>query len=219
MPPPKSLKEAGWGPFLEFMKRDHAISILGFILFYKIADNLATALLRPFLFDMGYTSADRGIGLSIIAPIGTLIANFIGGIMTNFIGLGRALWIFGFIQAFASLGYVWVANASGVNRPLMYGATLFENIAIGMASGAFGVLLFRITQKKFALTQFAFFTCLFGIPRMIAGPIAGYAAHSLGWSTFFWLTIPTAIPGLLFLNQFSPFGRKEPLELITKPST
>ncbi|HEV8099313.1 MAG TPA: hypothetical protein VGP56_09190, partial [Gaiellaceae bacterium] len=49
---------------------------------------------------------------------------FLGGIATTILGLGHSLWLFGFLQSFASIGYVVLAG-SPVNRPLMYGATGF----------------------------------------------------------------------------------------------
>ncbi len=68
-----------------------------------------------------------------------------------------------------------------------------------------------MTQKRFSATQYALFSSLFGLPRIVAGPIAGYLVDAVGWSTFFWLTIPCGIPGLLLLARFVPVGVKEPM--------
>src|SRR5262249_26012486 len=59
--PPATLREAIWHPFLGFLARHRALEILAFVVLYKLSDNLANALLRPFLVDMGYTGDDRGI--------------------------------------------------------------------------------------------------------------------------------------------------------------
>ena len=39
-----------------------------------------------------------------------LVGTFLGGLLTNASGLGRALWIFGFLQIFSNLGYAAVAQ-------------------------------------------------------------------------------------------------------------
>ncbi len=220
---PKTLRQAIWHPFVEFCARRRALEMLGFLIFYKLADNLATSLIRPFLIDMGYNNWDRGIGLVTVGLTATLLGGFAGGLASVKIGLGHALWIFGFFQTFANLGYVLVARAGEVNRWLMFGAIGFENLAIGMGAGAFGVFLLRLTRKRYAATQFAFFTVLFALPRILSGPITGYMVNSFGcdptrcypasWEKFFWLTIPAGIPGLLLLHRFSPLGTREPVIL------
>ena len=59
VPPPRSLREAIWHPFLGFLARHRALEILAFVICYKLADNLAQSLTRPFLHDMGYSDFDR----------------------------------------------------------------------------------------------------------------------------------------------------------------
>jgi len=209
-PAPRTLREAVWLPFLGFLARHRAIEILAFVLCYKLADQLAQALTRPFLFDVGYSAAERGVALATIGLAATLAGTFLGGALTTVMGLGHALWIFGFLQTFANVGYVLVAR-SAVNPPLMYGATGFEAFASGMGTGAFSVFLLRITQKRFSATQYALFSSLFGLPRLVAGPIAGFMAHAVGWDTFFLLTLVAGVPGLVLLARFVPLGVREPV--------
>ena len=55
----------------------------------------------------------------------------------------------------------------------MYAATSFELLTSGLGTGAFSVLLLRMTQKRFSATQYALFSSLFALPRLLAGPITG----------------------------------------------
>ncbi len=138
---PKSLKAAIWYPFLGFLSRHRALEILAFVFFYKFADNMADALKRPFLNDMGYSDFDRGVALATVGLVATLVGVFFGGFVTTLMGLGHALWAFGFLQIFSNIGYVLISQ-SEVNRPLMYGAIGFETITQGMGTGAFSVFSF-----------------------------------------------------------------------------
>jgi PAT family beta-lactamase induction signal transducer AmpG len=99
----------------------------------------------------------------------------------------------------------------------MYGAMGFEALTTGLGMGAFGVLLLRMTQKRFSATQYALFSSLFGLPRLIAGPVTGVTVHSLGWTTFYWLTLAAGIPGLLLLARFVPPGTREPTFRVEPP--
>lgn len=206
---PKTMKQAVWYPFLGFLSRHRSLEILAFVFLYKFSDNLAQALLRPFLIDMGYTSLDRGVALATVAMLAILFGAFIGGALTTPLGLGHALWLFGFLQIFSNVGYILVAE-SAVNRPLMYGAMGFESFTQGLGTGAFMTLLLRMTQKRFSATQFALFSSLFGIPRVFTGPISGVLVYGMGWTSFFWLTMAVGVPGLVLLHRFSPLGTREP---------
>jgi PAT family beta-lactamase induction signal transducer AmpG len=216
-PPPRTLRDAVWLPFLGFLARHRALEILAFVFFYKFGDQLAQALTRPFLIDMGYDAYHRGIALATIGMVATIVGAFFGGWVTTLAGLGHALWIFGFLQVFSNVGYFLLARTDGPNLPMMYGATGFELLTSGMGTGAFSVLLLRMTQKRFSATQYALFSSLFALPRLLAGPVTGFAVDALGWSAFFLTTMAFSIPGLVMLARFVPLGVREPEFTIEPP--
>jgi PAT family beta-lactamase induction signal transducer AmpG len=207
--PPPTLREAVWQPFIGFLGRHRALEILAFVFFYKFADNLAIALIRPFLIDKGYSDFDRGVAVTTLGVVATIAGTFIGGAFTDALGLGRALWLFGALQIFSNIGYVFVAR-SDVNTLLMYSATAFDSVTTGLGTGAFSVLLLRLTQKRFSATQYALFSSLFGLPRLVAGPVTGFMVDAVGWEAFFWSTLLAGVPGLILLQRFAPLGEREP---------
>lgn len=206
---PQTLAAAVWQPFLEALSRPRALEILAFVFFYKFADNLAQALTRPFLVDMGYGANHRGIALGTVGLVATVLGAFAGGLVTTMAGLGPSLWLFGALQVFSNLGYFFVAGAEG-SLAWMYGATAFELLTSGLGTGAFSVLLLRLTEKRFSATQYALFSGLFALPRLLAGPVTGYAVDALGWRVFFLSTMAMGIPGLVLLHRFAPLGVREP---------
>jgi PAT family beta-lactamase induction signal transducer AmpG len=207
--PPKTLKDAVWGPFVGFLAQHRSLEILAFVVLYKLSDNLTQALTGPFLVQTGFGAVDVGLARTTIGQVAAIAGTFLGGLLTQSMGLGRALWIFGFLQLLSNLGYAAVAQV-GVNRPLMYAAQAFELGSTGLGSGAFGVLLLRLTQKRFSATQYALLSSLFTISRVLAGPVAGLAADAMGWRDFFILTVLTGVPGMVMLARFVPWGVREP---------
>jgi PAT family beta-lactamase induction signal transducer AmpG len=206
---PRTLREAVWGPLVDFLAQHRALEILAFVVLYKLSDNLSQALIRPFLVKAGYADFDVGVATATIGWVAVVGGTVLGGVLTQTLGLGRALWVFGFLQVFANLGYAAVAEV-GVNRPLMYGAQALELGTSGMAAGAFGVLLLRLTQKRFSATQYALFSSLFTLPRILCGPVAGVLADAIGWRDFFIFSVFMGIPGLVLLARFVPWGAREP---------
>ena len=206
--PPKTMREAVWEPFVGFFRQHRALEIAAFLVLYKLGDNLATALIRPFFLQKGYDPIDVGAASGTVGLVATMLGTFLGGLYTSSAGVGRALWLFGILQAVAHTGYAVVAQAE-VNRWLMYGAMGLEASTSGMATGAFSVFLLRLTQKKFSATQFALFSSIFALGRTIAGPPAGAIVAAIGWRDFFLLTFPLALPGLVMLHRFVPWGTRE----------
>src|SRR5260370_28288313 len=92
----------------------------------------------------------------------------------------------------------------------MCAAQAFELGSTGLGSGAFGVLLLRLPQKRFSATQYALLSTLFTLPRILAGPIAGVAADALGLRDFFVLSVFPGIPGKMMLARFIPWSGLEP---------
>ena len=206
--PPRTLREAVWGPFVGFLAQHRSLEILAFVILYKLADNLSQSLIGPFLVQTGFSDFDVGFARTTIGQAAAIGGTLLGGILTGPMGLGRALWVFGILQLSANLGYAAVAQV-GPNRLLMYAAHGFEFGTSGLAQGAFGVLLLRLTQKRFSATQYALLSSLFALPRILAGPITGVLADTLGWRDFFVLTLFVGIPGLVMLARFVPWGVRD----------
>src|SRR5690606_24207408 len=97
-----------------------------------------------------------------------------------------------------------------LNRPLMYGALTFESLTQGMGTGAFAVLLLRLTQKRFSATQYALFSSLIGLPRLLAAPMSGRVVYAVGRQVFVSGTVAAGFPGLVLLHRFAPLGVREP---------
>jgi len=224
---PRTLREAVFGPLVDIFRRSGALPILLFLVLYKFGENLATALTRPFLILKCFVPEDVGLATATIGLTTLITGTFIGGLATDRIGLTRSLWLFGAIQAVGFLGYIVVdrmtpgtpcaGGAMGVvfqpigNRLVMYAAIAVENFCQGTATGAFGVMLLRMTQKRFSASQYALFSSIFALGRILPGPIAGFTVDALGWTPFFLICTAASVPGLLLLQRFAPLGGREPL--------
>ncbi|HET9794477.1 MAG TPA: MFS transporter [Thermoanaerobaculia bacterium] len=225
--PPPTLRAAVFDPFVSLFRKPRAPEIIAFILLYKLGDNMATALIRPFLIEKCFSPADVGLATATIGLICIIAGTIFGAALTRRIGIGRALWIFGMLQAVACVGYIAVDRigaaglgacagpASGGAQPfshriLMYAATALETGCQGMATGALDVFLIRLTQKRFSATQYALFASIFALGRTLAGAPAGILVDAIGWTPFFVATIAASVPGLVMLARFVPPSVREP---------
>ncbi len=211
---PRTLREAVVEPFHEFFTRHSlraALAVLAFIFFYKLGDSLCTALATPFYLDMGFSKTEIGLVAKNAGLWPALIGGVLGGIWMVRLGINRALWLFGVVQAVTILGFAWLAwlgpAESDTGRltalALVIGG---EAIGVGLGSTAFVAFMARTTHPAYTATQLALFTSLMAVPRTFINAAAGWLVEWMSWYYFFWLCFFLAIPGMLLLLWVAPWA-------------
>lgn len=209
--PPKTIREAVVLPFTEFIGRagwKSALIILTFIFLYKLGDSLATALATKFYLDLGFSMTQIGIIAKTTGFWASLIGGLLGGIWIIGLGINRALWVFGAVQALAILGFSWLA-LEGTDPVLLAFVIGFEAFGVGLGTSAFVAYIARTTDERYTATQFALFTSLAAVPRTFINASAGYIVDMTGWFMFFNLCFVLALPGMLLLPKVAPWRQKQ----------
>lgn len=224
---PRTLASAVIEPFVTYFRKPQAVTVALFLVFYKFGDNLGGTMVNPFLKDMCFSNWEIGLAVKTIGTAATIAGSGLGAALMTRMGLGRSLWIFGFLQAAANLLYSGAAVARGgmldvalcsaappmalAPRLWTYAAIAGEQGAQGMATAAMLALILRVCDKRYSATQYALLSSLFGLGRTLAGVPSGWLAHSLGYPVFFALAVAAALPGLVLLQAIAPFGRRDVL--------
>jgi len=196
--PPKTLREAVIDPITDYIKRNKALTILAFILFYKIGDTMASTMTTPFYLDIGFTKSEIGAVVKLFGFWATVCGGFLGGLFMLRIGIKKSLWIFGILQAVSTGGFALLALL-GRSLPALSAVIAFENLTGGMGTAAYAAFMASITNKRFTATQYALLSSLMGVPRVIASAPTGIMADHLGWPVFFIFCTVAAAPGLILL--------------------
>ncbi len=208
---PKTLKEAVIEPLKEFKNRkglNSALMILLFIFLYKIGDSMATALATPFYLDLGFSMTEIGLIAKNAGLWPGIIGGLLGGIWMIKLGINKALWVFGFMQMFATLSFAWLASVGDNNIVLAITVGL-EFFAAGLGTTAFVAYIAKTTNPSYTATQFALFTSLASVPRTLTNASTGYLVEFFGWQTFFIFCFIIAIPGMLLLYKIAPWHQSE----------
>lgn len=211
---PKTLRQAVSEPFREFIGRQGwqgALTVLGFIFLYKLGDSLCTALATPFYLDMGFTKTDIGLIAKHAGLWPAVIGALLGGLWMVRLGINRALWLFGVVQALAIVGFAWLAAQGhfaeiGASERVALAIVIgIEALGVGLGTAAFVAFIARSTHPAYTATQMALFTSLAAVPRTFINASAGWLVESLGWLNFFWLCLALALPGMLLLLKVAPW--------------
>jgi PAT family beta-lactamase induction signal transducer AmpG len=209
--PPKNMYEAIVLPFREFVARDgwrQALLIVGFVLLYKIGDSMATALSTKFYLDIGFTTTQIGLAANATGLWASLAGGVVGGVWMVKIGINRALWVFGILQAVAILGFAWLAQV-GPNQFLLAGVIGFESFAsLGLGAAALVAFISRSTDPRYTATQYALFSSLAAVPRTFINSSVGFIVAETGWFLFFIVCFLAAIPAMMMLPTIAPWNKK-----------
>ena len=205
---PKTLRTAIVEPFHEFITRTGwrtALLILIFIFFYKLGDSMATALATPFYLDMGFSKSEIGLIAKNAGLWPSVIGGLLGGLWMVRLGINRALWLFGAVQLVSILGFAALSQMPG-NRIALASTISFEALGVGLGTVAFVAFIARATNPLYTATQFALFTSLAAVPRVIINATTGWIVDRIGWFDFFLLCTLLALPGMLMLLRIAPWN-------------
>ena len=205
--PPKTLRAAVIDPFRDFAQRQGlgpAALVLAFLFFYKLGDNMATALSTPFYIDLGFSLTQIGSSSCVARGTGVVVGGGVGGLVLVKCGIKRAWWRFGIVQIASILGFAWLAEV-GANPWVLGTVVAFEYLGVGLGAAALVAFMARMTSVVFAATQFALFSALASMPRIFANAATGVIVERIGWTSFFLLCTMLAIPGMLLLFKVAPW--------------
>lgn len=195
---PRTLKAAVVEPFVDFFNHKGAVSILVFIMLYKVGDNMASQMSLPFYIDLGFTRTEVGAVTKVLGWVSLAIGGLVGGALLTRFKMATCLIYFGILQAISTAGFAYLEYA-GKNLTVLSGVISFENFTTGMGTSAFVAFMASLTNKKFTATQYALLTSFMGVPRTFMAAPTGYMAQAMGWSWFFIFCTLVAIPGIFMI--------------------
>lgn len=209
--PPRTMREAIVEPFKDFIERrglDAALLVLAFLFFYKLGDNMATALQTPFFVDIGFSLTQIGSVAKFSSLIASIIGGLVGGVIMIKVSINRALWMFGLVQIVSILGFAALAEA-GPNLWVLGVVVALEYLGVGLGTAALTAFIAKSTNPAFAATQIALFTALAALPRTLANAVTGIIVEQVGWTNFFLMCTVLAVPGMLLLFKVAPWNEPQ----------
>lgn len=196
--PPRNLKDAVIMPLKEFMTREGSWTILLFIFLYKFGDAVGLSMLNPYYVHVGYSNADIALIAKTFGLASSLIGLFLGSTIMYYIGIYRALWIFGVMQAI-SVAFFALLEKTGPQLWSLATVVIFEDVSSAMASAVFVAFIAAITNKKYTATQYAILSSIATLGRNFFSGFAGDMVKALNWDGYFYVSTALAIPGMLML--------------------
>jgi PAT family beta-lactamase induction signal transducer AmpG len=187
-------------PLRDLLRRPMAVHVALFVLLYKLGDMAMGPMVRPFWVDRGLTTGEMGFITGTGGIVASITGALVGGAFTSRFGIYQGLWFLGIWQALSNLGYALVAMDPATGHWGVYGASMLESFCGGLGTAGFLAFLMSICEKKWAATQYALLSALFGLTRSISGAASGWLATGLGYGDYFAVTFVLAAPAFIFLR-------------------
>ena len=194
--PHTSLKDTFVKPLVDFVKRYgiktfSVILILAFL--YKLTDAFALSLSSVFfLRELQYSLVEVGAINKLVGIAASIFGSLLAGILMRKIKVFPALVIFGLLQAFGNLIFVWLYL--GPHSLSHFGIAVFiDNFTSGLGTTAFLVFLIGLCSKQFAATQIALLTAITALGRVYMGPPAAWVVERWGWVDFFVIAVAIGV--------------------------
>lgn len=193
--PADRLRQAVVEPFAEFTRRRHWVTILGFVVLFKLGDAVAGVMSVPLYVDLGFTAQEIATVSKIFGLAATILGIFLGGWLVAAVGMARALLIGAVLQGGSTIFYALLAMV-GHDVPVLAVSIFLENVTGGIGSAAFVAYLSILCVRAFTATQFALLTSLAAFGRTVLASSGGFLADHLGWIPFFITATALALPGI-----------------------
>jgi len=195
---PKTLAEAFIGPLREYFSRPEALTVLAFIILYKVGDAMASTMTLPFILESGFSREEYVAIVKLWGPMATFAGALVGGHYVLKLGIRPSLWAMGALQAVSTALFMLI-HWTGKNNWVLAGVVGFENLTAQMGTAAYAAYMGSITNVRFTATQYALLSSLMAVPGVIFASRTGGLAGGMGWPGFFLLCSLLAIPGMVLM--------------------
>ncbi|WP_113906508.1 AmpG family muropeptide MFS transporter [Aliidiomarina celeris] len=190
-------------PLAEFFRRNgvrFALSMLLFVLLFKIGEAFLGRMSIVFYQEVGFTNAQIGLYSKLVNWWVTILFSLIGSYVTMRSGIVKGLFIGGSAMAASNLLFSALA-LTGPSVPLLLAAVITDGFTSAWSTVAFVALISLLANRAFTASQYALMASIATLGRTVLGSYSGALVDFLNgnWSLFFLLTTLMVIPSLLFL--------------------
>ena len=205
-------------PFGVFFRKRGIATILGFFLFYRLAETQLIKIIVPFLLDprsiggLGLTTFDVGIVYGTVGVVALMLGGLLGGYAIYRKGLKFWIWIMVCSMHLPNLVFVYLSQALPRDPfwiSLCVGA---EQFGYGFGFTAYTMFMLMVSEGEYQTVHYAISTGIMALGMMVPAMVSGWIQEQLGYQNYFLWVMATTLPGFIVtgLVKIDPeFGKKK----------
>ncbi|WP_229415864.1 MFS transporter [Pseudoduganella armeniaca] len=203
--------------FVSFFRKEGILTILGFLLLFRLGESQLLKMVVPFLLDpaekggLGLDNTQVGIVYGTVGVIALTVGGLLGGFLIARFGLKRCLWPMALIIHLPDLVFVYLSTALPDNILVIAIAMAVEQFGYGLGFTSYMMFMIMVADGEHKTAHYAICTGFMALGMMVPQMASGYLQQWLGYQHFFiWVCLAT-IPAFIMtaLIKVDPaFGRE-----------
>lgn len=190
-------------PIWSFFRRNGvvvALTLLGFIMLFKIGEAFLGRMSIIFYSEIGFSKAEIAHYSKLIGWVATVVFSIAGGIINARFGLLKGVFISGIAMASTNLLFSLMAMV-GPKPELFIFAIVADEFTSAVSAVTFVAFISQLCDRTFSASQYALMASLASVGRNTLASFSGIMVDKLGgnWSLFFICTTVMVIPSLILL--------------------
>lgn len=191
-------------PFRLLKKYPYRVSLLAFLVWFKIGDSLSHFMANAYYLELGYSKIEIGRVVKTFGMCASLLGGVTAAVLERMYGMRTALVIAGgshMLSIFLMIVLGWV----GYHMPTFYATMALEHSTNGMAMSLFIAYLYQLSPQPYAAILYPFLWAVHSVGRDLSNTLSGWLAEMLGWYPFFTLCALISMPSLwIFWRIYNP---------------
>ena len=203
--------------FAAFLRKPGILTILAFLLLYRLAESQALKLLSPFLLDrhevggLGLTTQQVGIVYGTVGIIALTVGGLVGGWIISLHGLKRLLWPMIISMHVPIVAFLLLALFQPTSVWLIGTALAVEQFGYGFGFTAYMLYMMMVADGRHKTAHYAICTGFMALGMMLPGMAAGWIQDHIGYVKFFAWVLVCTIPSFFVIARLKidpAFGKK-----------
>lgn len=206
------------GPFVDFFRKPRILTILAFLLLYRLPESQLVKLATPFLLDgrevggLALTTGEVGFVYGTVGVIMLTLGGIFGGFVAARDGLRAWLLPMALIIHLPNAAFLFLAYAQPENLWVTTAAVAVEQFGYGFGFTAYLLYCIYVSRGNHETVHYALCTGCMALGMMIPGMWSGWLQELIGYQHFFIWIMLCAIPSIavtLLVDVDPAFGRKD----------
>ena len=202
--------------FAAFFRKNGIVTILGFLLLFRLGESQLLKMAVPFLLDpvaeggLGLDNTQVGFVYGTVGILALTVGGLLGGLAIARFGLKRCLWPMAFILHVPGLVFVYLSQTQPDSIGLITVAMAIEQFGYGFGFTSYMMFMIMICEGEHKTAHYAICTGFMALGMMVPQMASGLLQEVMGYRHFFiWACLAT-IPAFAMtaLVKIDPqFGR------------
>jgi PAT family beta-lactamase induction signal transducer AmpG len=214
---PKDFLAEFFKTFGTFFQKPKIITLLLFLLLYRLGEAQLGKMAQPFLLDprasggLGLTNDQLGFLYGVIGVTVFISGALLGGFAVARNGLKFWLWPMLLAIHLPDAVFIWLAYAQPENIYAIGAGVAVEQFGYGFGFTAFMLYMIRIARGEHQTAHYAICTGFMALGVMLPGMWSGWAQEQLGYRHFFIWVILATIPSFIVAMKIpleAEFGKR-----------